>query len=70
MTNIKHTLAKSSELSQFLLFFKTLSVEEKRYIIQFLNDTASSGKQDIKPWERLKGSVLSYSEPFDPVTVF
>lgn len=66
---MKNIPTAGSEFSQFLLFFEKLSVENKTYIIQVLSETAKPKKQDGKTWESLKGSVLAYSEPFEPVAV-
>jgi len=69
MTNLKNIpMAKGSEFSQFLLFFEKLSAENKVFIIQLLSEKAAPKKQK-EAWENLKGSVLAYIDPFEPVAV-
>ena len=67
MTNLKKIPTTSSEFNQFLLFFEKLSAENKAFIIQLLSEKATPKKQKDKAWENLKGSVLAYIDPFEPV---
>ncbi len=60
-------MAAGSEFNQFLLFFEKLSAENKSFIIQLLSEKATPKKQNDKAWESLKGSVLAYIDPFEPV---
>ncbi len=70
MTNLKKIpLTKGSEFNQFLLFFEKLSAENKALIIHLLSEKAAPKKKEDKAWESLKGSVLTYIDPFEPIAV-
>jgi hypothetical protein len=67
VTNLKKIPTASSEFNQFLLFFEKLSAENKASIIQLLSEKTAHKKRKEKTWESLKGSVLAYIDPFEPV---
>jgi hypothetical protein len=70
MSDLKNiSTAAGTELNQFLQFFEKLSVENKAFIVQLLSEKTTPKKRKDKSWESLKGSVLAYTDPFEPVAV-
>ncbi|MFN0213667.1 MAG: hypothetical protein ACKVT2_05375 [Saprospiraceae bacterium] len=70
ITKLKNiSTAAGTEFTQFLLFFEKLSAENKAFIVQLLNEKATPKKQKDKSWENLKGSVLTYIDPFEQLAV-
>jgi len=55
------------DFNQFLLFFEQLPVEHKKLIVQTLEKKVVADKENGEQWENLKGSVLEYQLPFEPV---
>lgn len=57
------------DLTQFLLFFEQLPLEYKRLVITALEEKANADLSEEKSWESLKGSLLKYELPFEPVSL-
>jgi hypothetical protein len=67
LTNLKKIQTASPGFNRFLLFFEKLSAENKAFVIQLLSEKTTHKKRKEKAWESLKGSVLAYVDPFEPV---
>lgn len=65
LKNIPVTL--NFDFNQFLLFFEQLPAEYKKLIVQTLEKKVVANKENGEHWENLKGSVLEYNLPFEPV---
>ena len=68
MTDLKNIpVTLSFDFNQFLVFFEQLPVEYKNLIVQSLEKKVAGEKQGVEKWENLKGSVVEYKLPFEPV---
>ena len=65
LSNIPVTL--KFDFNQFLLFFEQLPVEHKKLILQSLEKKVAEKKEEEEKWENLKGTVIHYQLPFEPV---
>lgn len=58
------------DFKAFLLFFEQLPIEHKRLILSALEHKMDEKKQSPETGRSLKGSVISYIMPFEPVARF
>lgn len=65
LRNIPVTL--NFDFNQFLLFFEQLPTEYKNLIVETLEKKVVANKENGERWENLKGSVLEYKLPFEPI---
>lgn len=65
LNNIPLTL--NLDFKTFLLFFEQLPIEHKKLILSALEHKMEEKKQSPETGRSLKGSVVSYTLPFEPV---